>query len=72
MIQKFEKIAISSYSAFAIDNEGNIWSWGKNSSGELGNGDLRGEKVTKPTQVTNGKVFNEISAGRSKRRYSFG
>ena len=69
---KFEKIAISSYSAFAIDNEGNIWSWGKNSSGELGNGDLRGEKVTKPTQVTNGKVFKEISAGRSKRRYSFG
>ena len=69
---KFKEISMGYCHALALDNEGNIWSWGKNSSGELGNGDLRGEKVTKPTQVTNGKVFKEISAGRSKRRYSFG
>ena len=69
---KFKKIATGNYSAFAIDEGGNIWSWGKNTSGELGNGDSRGENVTKLTQTTNGIVFKEISVGRSKRRSSFG
>ena len=35
---KFEKISAGEISNLAIDNEGNLWSWGENNKGQLGNG----------------------------------
>ena len=33
-----EKISAGEISNLAIDNEGNLWSWGENNKGQLGNG----------------------------------
>ena len=49
---------------FALDSDGNIWSWGYNSSGQLGNGQS-GTNVLIPTQVTNGTRYSQISGGSS-------
>ncbi|MEK8127556.1 fibronectin type III domain-containing protein [Paenibacillus filicis] len=48
-------------SQFAIKSDGTVWSWGKNSSGELGDGSTAIKSV--PTQNTNLSGFRQISSG---------
>lgn len=43
----FEQLALGA-AVYALDNEGNVWAWGNNEQGELGNG-----KTTGATNVTN-------------------
>ncbi len=64
---KFTQIAAGSHHSLAIDTEGNLWAWGYNSDGQLGDGTK--EDKNKPIQVTieskpNAK-FTQIAAGRS-------
>lgn len=60
---EFNQISAGENHCLALDNEGNIWSWGLNSFGQLGNGTTTA--VYKPTKITiDGDVkFVQISAG---------
>ncbi len=58
---KFKEIETGTLYSMAIDVSGNIWTWGANSTGQLGNG--TNESTNIPTQITTGKVFNKISSG---------
>src|SRR5271165_576227 len=48
----------------AIDNNGNVWAWGANTSGQLGNGDTSGTAQTYPVQAYIASVVT-IAAGTS-------
>ena len=58
----FKEIKAGSLYSMAIDVSGNIWTWGVNADGQLGNGS-KGLPVETPTQVTTNKVFNKIAIG---------
>ena len=58
---KFKKVSASTYHNLAIDNEGNLWSWGFNAYGQLGDG-TKIDK-TSPVLVKTGTKFIQISAG---------
>ena len=45
----------------AIDNEGNLWAWGYNTSGQIGDGTTTNR--TTPVQIKPGTKFAQISAG---------
>lgn len=55
-------IAAGLYHAMAIDTAGNIWVWGNNSYGQMGNG-TSGTNVPTPTLVTIPSGAKAISAG---------
>ena len=61
---KYTQIETTESGGVALDSDGNIWTWGSNSYGELGNG-LKGEAVLVPTKVTNGVKYTQISGGSS-------
>lgn len=48
---------------FVIDNTGNLWTWGYNNYGQLGDGTTTNK--TKPQQIKKGTKFKQISAGSS-------
>ncbi|MCL2787050.1 MAG: Ig-like domain-containing protein [Micrococcales bacterium] len=62
----FTAIAARYNTAYALDKWGEIWAWGYNGHGELGNGGTAGQK--NPVQVTADSgslpVFTAIAAGR--------
>ena len=63
--KKIESIAAGSNHSLASDNIGRVFSWGDNSSGELGNGSTGGE-VSQPLQVGGmlaGKTVTRVAAG---------
>ncbi|MGN0106776.1 MAG: RCC1-like domain-containing protein, partial [Hominilimicola sp.] len=68
---KFRKISAGPDFAMAIDTNGNLYTWGRNLNGQLGNGeiaDIADEKVVpSPTHVTHftdyGVKMQDISAG---------
>ncbi len=47
----------------AIDEDGNLWSWGNNDRGQLGDGTTE-DRVT-PAQIMSGIKFQSVSAGNS-------
>jgi hypothetical protein len=49
-----EAIAAGDSTGYALDDTGNLWAWGSNSSGELGNGTTTNSNV--PRNVTTGGV----------------
>jgi alpha-tubulin suppressor-like RCC1 family protein len=49
------------YDAYAIDSHGNLWAWGLNSGGQLGNGTNRGRQL-KPAKVTGLSNVTTISS----------
>jgi alpha-tubulin suppressor-like RCC1 family protein len=50
----------------ALKNDGTVWVWGSNASGQLANGISGGSAATTPIQVTpSGTVYTTISAGRN-------
>ncbi len=60
---RFTQIASASDHALALDEQGNIWLWGHNNKGQLGNGTT--EESLVPKQMTNDEKlkFMQISAG---------
>ena len=55
---KFKEIEAGCYYSMAIDVDGNLWTWGHNSDGELGNGTTTDSDV--PTKIKEGKKFKTI------------
>jgi alpha-tubulin suppressor-like RCC1 family protein len=62
-------VAAGSYHSVALDSQGNVWTFGENGSGQLGNGSLGGcfsnEIVTVPTMLTTISNVIAIAAGDS-------
>jgi len=75
--KRWRKVANGKNHTLAIDNQGYLWSWGNNSSGQLGHGD-RTSRIT-PARISN-KTWTYIAAGRDHslaidsngRLYAFG
>ena len=65
------QIASGNLFELALKPDGTVWSWGNNSYGQLGNGNIANEKISQPNQVLGvngeGKLSNikQISAGES-------
>ncbi len=55
-------IAAGSNFAVALDSNGNLYTWGDNTYGELGNGKT-GTNVLTPTQIGSGITWSAIAAG---------
>lgn len=47
----------------ALDREGNLWTWGYNGDGQLGDGSKINR--TNPVQIQKGTKFKQVSAGNS-------
>lgn len=60
-LPKIVKVAKGKNHTLALDENGYVWGWGNNSSGELGN-DLKG-KVYIPTKISRIDHITDISAG---------
>lgn len=58
---KFVDIAAGTNHNLALDSGGNLWAWGKNDRGQLGNGTTINSDT--PIQVMRGHKFKKISAG---------
>ena len=62
--RKFKQVSAGQDFTLAIDESGNIWSWGSNSYGQLGNGESGySNNVLIPTQIMNEITYIKISAG---------
>ena len=65
------QIASGNLFELALKPDGTVWSWGNNSYGQLGNGNIANEKISQPNQVLGvngeGKLSNikQISVGES-------
>jgi len=61
----FTAIAAGNYSAYGLDKDGDIWAWGQNHYGQLGNGTT--QHATTPVRVQTGSeplpVFTAIATG---------
>ena len=59
---KFKQIATNSENhGLAIDGDGNLWAWGNNENGQLGDGTTTNR--TSPVQIKKGTKFTQISTG---------
>ena len=58
---KFKAISAGFGYSIAIDESGNLWTWGENNCGQLGNNSTTNSLV--PIQIKNGTKFKAISAG---------
>ena len=57
----YKEIAAGMYQTLAIDESGNLWSWGLNNNGQLGNG--TNDNSNTPVQIMSDINFTEITAG---------
>ena len=57
----FVEIAAGTDHNLALDSDGNLWAWGRNDHGQVGNGTT--ENVSTPIQIMRGHKFKKISAG---------
>ena len=62
---RFKDIEIGSFFGSAVDETGLIWSWGSNTSGELGLGDYEPRKSVTPSNSLQGRVISRLSCGGS-------
>ena len=53
--------SVGSTHTLAIDTNGNLWAWGNNREGQLGNGGTTNSNI--PIQVKSGTKFSQILAG---------
>jgi hypothetical protein len=62
---QFEDIAAGGDFALAVDDNGDLWAWGDNTEGQLGNGTATSTPTTTPTEVTRytGGYVDSIAAG---------
>lgn len=58
----FKKVATSGNNTIAIDLNGNLWSWGENSHGQLGIGEIKNIPLEEnvPTKITEGINFIDV------------
>jgi alpha-tubulin suppressor-like RCC1 family protein len=56
-------VAAGQYHSLALDSSGNLWSWGYNGDGELGNGSSDGSPHPTPAIAVSNSGFIAISAG---------
>jgi len=59
--QKFRYIEAGKYHSLAIDESGNLWSWGSNYAGELGDGSTDNRLI--PTQINTDVKFSKLAGG---------
>jgi Alpha-tubulin suppressor and related RCC1 domain-containing proteins len=62
---KISAISASVSHSVATDTLGNVYTWGNNSYGKLGNGTTGGATINKPTKITIPAEITQISAGGS-------
>lgn len=60
---KYQYISSGYDHYLAIDENGNIWAWGKNKWGQVGNGTKGDNMIESPIQITNDIYFTNVSAG---------
>ena len=63
---KFTAVAAAGYSAYALGSDGNIYAWGSNNTGQLGNGSTANSSVPVPVNTSNlpaGVTFTAVAAG---------
>ena len=58
---KFKKVGSGHWYSLAIDEQGNLWAWGYNRNGQLGDGTTTNSSI--PIQIKEGTKFKEVSAG---------
>jgi len=51
-LQGIVAVSAGASHTLSLDNQGNVWAWGANGSGQLGNGDSTGAAQAYPVQVT--------------------
>ena len=61
--RRFKMVETGGFHTLAIDTEGNLWAWGYNFDGQLGDGTTVNR--TNPVQIKSEIKFKEISVGRS-------
>jgi alpha-tubulin suppressor-like RCC1 family protein len=52
----FSSVMAGGFESGAIDSNGNVWMWGRDQNGELGNGPGSGKQLT-PVEVDSGKTM---------------
>ena len=58
---KIVDIAAGTDHNLALDQQGNLWAWGRNDDGQVGNGTTNYQSI--PIQIMSGHKFKKISAG---------
>ena len=53
--EKIEQVSLGAYFSSALDSKGNLWTWGKNEEGQLGDGKIKNTSM--PTNITNQIFF---------------
>lgn len=61
-LDNVKQISAGSFNGYALKNDGTVWAWGLNTSGQLGNGG-KGAESRVPVQVENLTEIVKISAG---------
>lgn len=57
----FKEMAVGGYHILALDNDNNLWAWGENEQGQLGDGTTTDK--TSPTKIETNITFVQLSAG---------
>ncbi|MDR0293804.1 MAG: hypothetical protein LBH95_06605 [Oscillospiraceae bacterium] len=57
----FASVSAGEYHTVAIDADGGLWAWGRNYSGQLGDGTTTNKST--PGKIKNGTAFASVSAG---------
>lgn len=57
----FKEMAVGGYHILALDNDNNLWAWGANEQGQLGDGTTTDK--TSPTKIETNITFVQLSAG---------
>ena len=60
-VSKFKEIAPGRFHSMAIDNNGDLWVWGENTNGQIGDG-TKSDSLN-PKKIKEGTTFTKISAG---------
>lgn len=58
---QFKEIEVGGFHTLALDNDNNLWAWGNNHEGELGDGTTT--RKTSPTKIETDITFVQLSAG---------
>ena len=58
---QFKEIEVGGFHSIALDKDGNLWVWGSNEHGQLGDGTTTNR--TSPTKIETGITFAQLSAG---------
>ncbi len=61
----YRDLAIGGFFGSAVDESGMVWTWGSNTSGELGQGDFQPRTHPTPVSYLQGKRVQKISCGGS-------